>query len=94
MFTKIASLALVFALTSAVQMKPQKRPQISAEDLATYDVDGDGKLNRDERAAMKAAKKEEKRQERLDRCDENGDGEISEEEKAACKAQKQEEAFN
>ena len=52
----IASLSL----RAADDAKPA-RGKVSAEDLKKYDKNGDGKLDKDERAAMKADKAKEKK---------------------------------
>ena len=49
-----------FSLRAADDAKP-KRQKISAEDLKKYDKNGDGKLDKDERAAMRADKAKEKK---------------------------------
>ena len=51
------------SLPAADDAKPkQQRPKISAEDLKKYDKNGDGKLDKDERAAMRADKAKEKKE--------------------------------
>ena len=47
-------------LRAADDAKP-KAPKVSAEDMKKYDKNGDGKLDKDERAAMKADKAKEKK---------------------------------
>ena len=50
------------SLPAADDAKPkQPRAKISAEDLKKYDKNGDGKLDKDERAAMRADKAKEKK---------------------------------
>ena len=49
------------SLPAADEAKP-KRPKISAEDLKKYDKNGDGKIDKDERAALKADKAKEKKE--------------------------------
>jgi hypothetical protein len=50
------------SLRAADDAKPkQGRAKISAEDLKKYDKNGDGKLDKEERAAMKADKAKEKK---------------------------------
>jgi hypothetical protein len=56
----IAMLASL-SLRAADDAKP-KGPKISAEDLKKYDKNGDGKLDKEERAAMKADKAKEKKE--------------------------------
>jgi hypothetical protein len=51
-----------FSLRAADDAKPkQSRAKISAEDLKKYDKNGDGKLDKEERAAMRADKAKEKK---------------------------------
>jgi len=49
------------SLPAADEAKP-KREKISAEDLKKYDKNGDGKIDKDERAALKADKAKEKKE--------------------------------
>lgn len=49
------------SLPAADDAKP-KQKQPSAEDLKKYDKNSDGKLDKDERAAMKADKAKEKKE--------------------------------
>jgi hypothetical protein len=49
------------SLPAADEAKP-KRPKISAEDLKKYDKNGDGKIDKDERAALKTDKAREKKE--------------------------------
>ena len=43
-------------LSAADEAKPKEKAKISAEDLKKYDKNGDGKIDKEERAAMKADK--------------------------------------
>jgi len=52
---------------------------------AEYDADGDGKLNDEERQAMRQAMRERWRKRALEEYDKNGDGELSEEERQAMR---------
>jgi hypothetical protein len=60
---KITLLAVAIAtittlsLPAADDAKPAKRTKPTAEELKKYDKNGDGKLDKDERAAMAADKK-------------------------------------
>jgi hypothetical protein len=49
------------SLRAADDAKPA-RGKVSAEDLKKYDKNGDGKLDKDERAAMRADKAKEKKE--------------------------------
>lgn len=71
---------------------PKKRPAhperpIPAEVLKEFDQDGDGKLNDEERAAMRAVREKKK----LERYDTDKDGKLSDEEKAAMRASREKE---
>ena len=50
------SLPAQFARPAADEAKPKQKAKVSAEDLKKYDNNGDGKIDKDERAAMKADK--------------------------------------
>ncbi len=56
----IATIATL-SLPAADDAKP-KRAKPTAEDIKKYDKNGDGKLDKDERAAMKADKAKEKKE--------------------------------
>jgi hypothetical protein len=63
---------------------PREHRKPPAELIAKFDKDGDGKLNDDEKAAMKAAM-EERRKEMLTKFDKDGDGKLNEEERKAAR---------
>ena len=48
-------------LRAADDAKPAKNAKPTAEEIKKYDKNGDGKLDKDERAAMKADKAKEKK---------------------------------
>ena len=50
------------SLPAADEAKPAKRAKPTAEDIKKYDKNGDGKLDKDERAAMAADKAKEKKE--------------------------------
>lgn len=59
----VAAIAAITTLSLPAQFarpadeaKPKEKAKISAEDLKKYDKNGDGKVDKDERAAMKADK--------------------------------------
>ena len=82
MISRIASFALVAALTSAVSIGKRGRGGKEAYLLAKYDDNGDGMIDADEKAAAKEALQAK----RLEKFDTNGDGSIDDDEKAAAKA--------
>ena len=64
---KVTLLTLAIAMLASLSLRAAddakpKAPKVSAEDLKKYDKNGDGKLDKDERAAMKADKAKEKKQ--------------------------------
>lgn len=54
----VAAIAAIttLSLSAADEAKPKEKAKISAEDLKKYDKNGDGKIDKEERAAMKAEK--------------------------------------
>ena len=63
---KLTILCIAFAmvaplsLSAADDAKPKAKKSIPAEDMKKYDKNGDGKLDKEERAAYKADQKKEK----------------------------------
>lgn len=55
------------------------------EIVAKFDLDGDGKLNQEERKAARKAMHEHHRQKMLEKFDTDGDGKLSEEERKAAR---------
>ena len=62
---KITLLTIAFAtiatltLSAADEVKPHKKAKPTAEEIKKYDKNGDGKLDKEERAAWSADKKKE-----------------------------------
>jgi len=60
LLTMAIAMIASLSLSAADDVKPKPGGKVSAEDLKKYDKNGDGKLDKDERAAMKADKAKEK----------------------------------
>ena len=60
LLTLAIAMIVSLSLSAADNPKPRRGAKISAEDLKKYDKNGDGKLDKEERAAMKADKAKEK----------------------------------
>lgn len=84
---------LILALAAALAMpafaaddaKQEKKERKLTGFFKKYDKDGDGKLNDEEKAAMKADRSK-KRAEMIEKYDTNKDGKLDKEERAKAKA--------
>lgn len=84
-----ASFGLLGAAHAEEGKKQRPHRKVSPEMIAKYDKDGDGKLNEEERAALRADRmemREARKKEMLAKYDKDGDGKLNEEERAAAKA--------
>ncbi len=92
MFLAVSFLLITFANNGFARRKKQNRgagnKHRKAKRLKKYDADGDGKLSKEEKTAMKADRKQKKadnKAKRLEKYDADGDGKLSKEEKIAMK---------
>lgn len=69
------------------EQAPAARKMDRAEFMAKYDVNKDGKIDEQERAAIKAARKAEFEKKMLEKFDTNKDGKLDEQEKEAMRAE-------
>lgn len=74
-------LALFGGLAAKAADAPEGKKKIEEFMLKKYDKNGDGKLDDEEKAAMKKD-----REEQVKKYDKNGDGKLDEEERAAMRA--------
>lgn len=99
LFAVIVALSVPSLATAAPEGKPDAAARKEAM-LKKFDKDGDGKLNDEEKAAMKAEWQKRRgeggkgpdaarRAEMMKKFDKDGDGKLSEEERAAMRAEMQ-----
>jgi Ni/Co efflux regulator RcnB len=58
----VVAIATITTLSLPAADEAKPKAKVSAEDLKKYDKNGDGKLDKDERAALKADKAKEKKE--------------------------------
>jgi hypothetical protein len=73
--------SLVGTLSAEEKSKPKRPHKLPPEIMEKFDKDGDGKLNKEEKIAMR----EERNKKALEHFDQDRDGKLSDEEKAKMK---------
>lgn len=95
LFTRAGLLGLALSLIAPVALhaegdsdKPAEKAVVPPPAFKKYDKDGDGKLNDEEKAALKADR-EAQHKALIEKYDTDKDGKLSAEEKAAAKADRE-----